>query len=121
MTLIEQAAKAKEAKYRVALLPTDVKNKAIGDVADALEANAKDIIAANAIDMENGTKKGLSTGLLDRLRLDKSRIKAMADGLRQLVELEDPIGKETESFTRPNGLIITNRFGDAVIIVSFHH
>ncbi|MBR4708202.1 MAG: glutamate-5-semialdehyde dehydrogenase [Pseudobutyrivibrio sp.] len=109
MTLIEQAAKAKEAKYRVALLPTDVKNKAIGDVADALEANAKDIIAANAIDMENGTKKGLSTGLLDRLRLDKSRIKAMADGLRQLVELEDPIGKETESFTRPNGLIITKR------------
>ena len=109
MTLIEQAAKAKEAKYRVALLPTDVKNKAIGDVADALEANAKDIIAANAIDMENGTKKGLSTGLLDRLRLDEGRIKAMADGLRQLVELEDPIGKETESFTRPNGLIITKR------------
>ncbi len=109
MTLIEQAAKAREAKYRVALLPTDVKNKAIGDVADALEANAKDIIAANAIDMENGKTKGLSTGLLDRLKLDEGRIKAMADGLRQLVELEDPIGKETESFTRPNGLIITKR------------
>jgi glutamate-5-semialdehyde dehydrogenase len=109
MTLIEQAAKTKEAKYRIALLPTDVKNNAISDVADALEANAKAIIEANVIDMENGTKKGLSAGLLDRLKLDEARIKAMADGLRQLVDLEDPIGKETESFTRPNGLVITKR------------
>ena len=109
MTLIELLTKAKEAKYKVALLPTEEKNKAISAVADALEANAKDIIAANSIDMENGENKGLSTGLLDRLKLNESRIKGMAEGLRQVVALEDPIGKITEEWQRPNGLKIAKR------------
>ena len=60
MTLMELLTKAKEAKYQVALLPTDVKNKAILAVADALVSNSKDIFAANAIDMEKGKDKGLS-------------------------------------------------------------
>ena len=109
MTLIELATKAKEAKYKVALLPTDIKNKAILAVADALEANSTDIINANSIDMENGKKKGLSSGLLDRLKLDEARIHAMAEGLRQVVALEDPIGKVTEEWERPNGLKIAKR------------
>ena len=109
MTLIELLTKAKEAKYKVALLPTEEKNKAISAVADALEANANDIIAANSIDMENGENKGLSTGLLDRLKLNESRIKGMAEGLRQVVALEDPIGKITEEWQRPNGLKIAKR------------
>jgi glutamate-5-semialdehyde dehydrogenase len=109
MTLIELAKKAKEAKYKVALLPTDVKNKAILAVADALVSNSSTIISANSIDMENGVKKGLSQGLLDRLKLDEDRIKGMAEGLRQVVELDDPIGKITESWERPNGLKISKR------------
>lgn len=109
MTLMELLTKAKEAKYQVALLPTDVKNKAILAVADALVSNSKDIIAANAIDMEKGKDKGLSLGLLDRLKLDEGRIEGMAEGLRQVVSLEDPIGKITEQWTRPNGLKIAKR------------
>lgn len=109
MTLIELASKAKEAKYLVALLSTEMKNKAILAVADALEKNSGDIVKANAIDMENGGKKGLSQGLLDRLKLDESRIHGMAEGLRQVVELEDPIGKITEAWERPNGLKIAKR------------
>lgn len=109
MTLIELATKAKEAKYKVALLPTDVKNKAILAVADALVSNSSTIISANSIDMENGVKKGLSQGLLDRLKLDEDRIKGMAEGLRQVVELDDPIGKITESWECPNGLKISKR------------
>ena len=109
MTLMELLTKTKEAKYQVALLPTDVKNKAILAVADALVSNSKDIIAANAIDMEKGKDKGLSLGLLDRLKLDEGRIEGMAEGLRQVVSLEDPIGKITEQWTRPNGLKIAKR------------
>ena len=109
MSLIELATKAKEAKYKVALLPTDTKNKAILAVADALVENSVDIINANAIDMENGTRKGLSSGLLDRLKLDEARIKGMAEGLRQVASLDDPIGKITEEWERPNGLKIAKR------------
>ncbi|MBR5637092.1 MAG: glutamate-5-semialdehyde dehydrogenase, partial [Pseudobutyrivibrio sp.] len=109
MTLIELATKAKEAKYEIALLSTEVKNKAILAAADALEKNSSEIISANAIDMAMGEKKGLNQGLLDRLKLDEGRIKGMADGLRVVVELEDPIGKITEEFDRPNGLKIKKR------------
>lgn len=109
MTLIELATKAKSAKYQIALLSTEAKNRGIAAVADALEANADDIISANNIDMENGLKKGLSAGLLDRLKLNKARISGMAEGLRQVANLEDPIGKVTEKWTRPNGLEISKR------------
>lgn len=109
MTLIELATKAKEAKYQVALLSTDTKNKAIIAVADALESNCAPIISANEIDMANGQTKGLSQGLLDRLKLNEDRIKGMAEGLRQVASLDDPIGQVTENWTRPNGLKISKR------------
>ncbi|QFJ55658.1 glutamate-5-semialdehyde dehydrogenase [Pseudobutyrivibrio xylanivorans] len=109
MTLLELATKAKESKYTVAKLSSDEKNAAILSVADALEKRAASIITANSIDMENGIKKGLSQGLLDRLKLDEVRIKGMADGLREVVKLEDPIGQIVEEFKRPNGLDIKKR------------
>lgn len=109
MTLLELATKARDVKYTVAALSTEDKNSAIMAVADALEANASDIISANAIDMKNGETKGLSQGLLDRLKLDESRIKGIADGLREIVKLDDPIGQITEEFERPNGLKIKKR------------
>ena len=109
MTLLELATKARDVKYTVASMATADKNAAILAVADALEANSADIISANAIDMKNGEAKGLNQGLLDRLKLDESRIKGMADGLREVVKLEDPIGKITDEFERPNGLKIKKR------------
>ncbi|MBE5902682.1 MAG: glutamate-5-semialdehyde dehydrogenase [Pseudobutyrivibrio sp.] len=109
MTLLELATKARDVKYTVAALSTEDKNSAIMAVADALEASASDIISANAIDMKNGETKGLSQGLLDRLKLDESRIKGIADGLREIVKLDDPIGQITEEFERPNGLKIKKR------------
>ena len=109
MTLLELATKARDVKYTVAALSTEDKNSAIIAVADALEASASDIISANAIDMKNGETKGLSQGLLDRLKLDESRIKGIADGLREIVKLDDPIGQITEEFERPNGLKIKKR------------
>ena len=109
MTLLELATKARDVKYTVAALSTEDKNSAIMVVADALEARASDIISANAIDMKNGETKGLSQGLLDRLKLDESRIKGIADGLREIVKLDDPIGQITEEFERPNGLKIKKR------------
>lgn len=109
MTLLELATKARDVKYTVAALSTEDKNSAIMAVADALEVSASDIISANAIDMKNGETKGLSQGLLDRLKLDESRIKGIADGLREIVKLDDPIGQITEEFERPNGLKIKKR------------
>ena len=109
MTLLELATKARDVKYTVAALSTEDKNSVIMAVADALEASASDIISANAIDMKNGETKGLSQGLLDRLKLDESRIKGIADGLREIVKLDDPIGQITEEFERPNGLKIKKR------------
>ncbi len=109
MTLLELATKARNVKYKVAAMSSAEKDAAILSVAKALEDNAPDIISANAIDMDNGEKKGLSQGLLDRLKLDEARIKAMADGLREVVKLADPIGKVVEEFDRPNGLVIKKR------------
>ena len=109
MSLIELLTKAKEAKYKTALISTEEKNKAILAVADALVNEADSIIKANSIDMGNARVKGLSQGMLDRLKLDKARIEGMAEGLRQVATLENPIGKETESWERPNGLRITKR------------
>ena len=106
MELLEICQNAKAAKYEVQKLSTEAKNKAILTVADKLVENAEYIISANARDYENGVKNGMHQGMLDRLKLDEKRIEAMAVGLRQVAELEDPIGQEIEHFKRPNGLFI---------------
>lgn len=109
MSLIELVSKAKDAEFVLSTMSTEQKDKAILAVADALVLQSQTIIAANDIDMQNGEKKGLSQGLLDRLRLTEDRIKAMADGLRQVASLADPIGQITDTIERPNGLIIKKR------------
>ncbi len=98
--------KAAAAKYGAALLTTEQKNNALLKVADALVTHGDEIIAANAIDMENGKKAGMKEGILDRLLLTKERIDAIAEGLRQIVDLPDPIGTTLERFERPNGMKI---------------
>ncbi|WP_040677548.1 glutamate-5-semialdehyde dehydrogenase [Nitratireductor pacificus] len=82
------------------------KNAALGEMASALERNRDAILAANATDMANGEAAGLSAALLDRLKLDPSRIAAMADGIRAIASLEDPVGSVIAEWDRPNGLRI---------------
>ena len=106
MELIEICKKAKKVKYEIQCLTTKEKNDALIAVADKLVAEADSIIAANAKDYERGVSNGMNKGLLDRLLLDKKRIEAMAEGLRQVAALPDPVGEEIESFERPNGLKI---------------
>ena len=106
MELLEICQRAKASKYKIQNLSTQQKNKALLVVADKLVENAADIIAANRKDYERGEKNGMHQGMLDRLKLDEKRIQAMAEGLKQVADLEDPIGTEIEHFDRPNGLHI---------------
>lgn len=69
-------------------------------------AHEQEILEANAIDMERGRERNMPQGLLDRLKLDHDRLLGMADGLRQVAKLEDPIGEVMSMRKRPNGLII---------------
>ena len=107
MESLEQIGiKAKKASRYLAKLGIDEKNKALEAVADALTANAESIIAANEKDLVNAKANGMKPALIDRLTLDIKRINAMADGIRVLTGLEDPIGEVTGMKKRPNGLMI---------------
>ena len=97
---------ANAARFAVQKLTTDEKNRALKAVADALVAQCGQILAENERDLEAGRAKGMHEGLLDRLALNEERIRAMADGVRQVAALPDPVGEEMESFTRPNGILI---------------
>lgn len=98
------AERARVAAAKLAVLRPDVKNAALVAMADAFEANVAAIETENAKDLEAGREKGLSSAMLDRLTLNESRIKAMADGLRQVAQLDDPVGEIFDMKTRPNGL-----------------
>ena len=97
---------AKAAKIQISTLTTDQKNAALLAVADALEANVDAILSANALDMEKA-KGTVSTVMLDRLLLTPARIKGMADGIREVVKLPDPVGRLLEEHTRADGLKIS--------------
>ncbi len=103
----EICKKAKAASVEMAKLPADAKNTAICRMANALEANVEKILAANQADVENAKAKGLKTALLDRLALDQKKVQTMAKELREVSALPDPIGTILNSWTRPNGLIIS--------------
>ncbi|HEX3890329.1 MAG TPA: glutamate-5-semialdehyde dehydrogenase [Verrucomicrobiae bacterium] len=108
MNLTEQmtqlAKQAKTASRELAKLSTIEKNDCLLAMADALEQNSAAIKEANALDMEIGAKLNLSAAMLDRLQLDDKRISAMAKGLREVAALPDPVGKNLDERTRPNGL-----------------
>lgn len=107
MGLLEICTNAKAARFDVQRLSTNDKNKALLAVADSLEREASFLIEENKKDMKLGRDNGMHQGLLDRLALDEKRIKGMAEGIRQVTEIEDPVGQEIEKFTRPNGLEIS--------------
>ena len=98
---------AAEVKYKLQTLESSVKNELLIACADALIQNQDAILKANESDLINGQQKGMSQGLLDQLRLDEKRISAMAEGIRQIADLQDPIGEVMDSFERPNGLKIS--------------
>lgn len=97
--------KAKALAAAAAPLDTSVKNRAIGIMADELENSAEEILKANAKDVKNASGK-ISDVMLDRLRLDSARIKAMADGMRAVAVLPDPVGRVLSETKRENGLDI---------------
>ena len=98
--------RAKQAARQLANLGTDVKNRALYKMAEALETEKEAILAANAIDLAAGKAKGLSKALIDRLLLNETRIAGMAEGLRQIAQLPDPVGEVIWGTRRPNGLEI---------------
>src|SRR5437667_6646642 len=108
MSLSEQMAqlaqKAKAASRTLATLSTREKNSSLLAMADALEAECSAIKSANALDMTVANEMGLSSAMLDRLKLEDKRIAEMAKGLREVAALADPIGKIIEERVRPNGL-----------------
>lgn len=107
MTVIEQmGAKAKEAA-RVLSVAGSEKDLALNSIADALIEHKDEIIKANNIDIEYGKEIGLTPSLIDRLTLGEDRIKGMADGVRKVSSLPDPIGNVISGNTLPNGLTVT--------------
>ncbi|MCR4952290.1 MAG: glutamate-5-semialdehyde dehydrogenase [Solobacterium sp.] len=104
MNLIEQARLAKKASAQVRILTSEQKNKVLRDFADGLVSQASYVISENDKDMEAARAAGMSTAMLDRLMLNEKRISDMADGIRMLADLEDPIGKVLEERTLKSGL-----------------
>jgi glutamate-5-semialdehyde dehydrogenase len=95
---------ARDASRTLAALPTGVKDAALHAIADALETRTPAILEANARDMEAGREAGLDAALLDRLALDAGRVRAMADGVRAIAALPDPVGEVIDGHRLPNGL-----------------
>lgn len=105
--LKEMGARAVNAKYALQKLTATEKNKALLHASEALLSHTEEILSANEKDIKAGKEKGMHEGLLDRLALTETRIAAMAEGLRQIAALEDPIGEIMDTFIRPNGLKIS--------------
>ena len=106
MDLREMGARAKDVSRILGKLGQTEKNAGLFAAAGELEAAASSILEANGQDVDAAVKRGMHAGLVDRLRLDGSRIKAMADGLRDVAALEDPVGEVESMKKRPNGLLI---------------
>ena len=102
-----KAQAAKRAAAKLAVTSTAVKNAALLAMAAALEAQQSEILAANERDMTAAAAKGIKSSMLDRLKLTAERISGMADGLRQVAGLADPVGNVIDGKTLPNGLHIT--------------
>lgn len=101
-----QALACRDAAQAVATLSTDAKNALLRAMADALDADAAAILAANAEDLRAAEAKGIAGAMLDRLKLDSQRLAGIANAVREVADLPDPVGQITRRETRPNGLSI---------------
>ena len=110
MTDLEKiCADAYEARVKIGTLDTDIKNKVLNDAADNLLKAEKEILEANKRDVATAEENMKAKSMIDRLSLDHDRLLGMADGLRQIAKLADPIGEVMSMAKRPNGLIIGKR------------
>ena len=104
--ILEICKKAKSASIQLGQLSAEQKHEALFRMADYLEKNCTEILKANKKDVETAKEKGTKEALIDRLILDKHRVSSMASTLREIAELQDPVGEIVKTWTRPNGLII---------------
>lgn len=104
--LLSIGKNAKEASYELGILSTEEKDNALFLMAEELINYKKEILEANNIDLENAKEKGISDALLDRLSLSNDRIEDMANGLRDIAKLQDPVGEVVSMWQRPNGIQI---------------
>ena len=104
--VIKIAEESKEAANVLASISSQVKNKALIEMADELIRNMDYLTTENAKDLDYAGKKGLSRAMIDRLTLDESTVKGMAEGLKEVAALPDPVGEVTSMWRRPNGLLI---------------
>jgi len=104
--IIKMGSDALMASRALATLTTDQKNKVLLAMADGILSDADQIISANTIDLDNAVNNNLTNSMIDRLRLDQKRIEAIADGIRQVATLPDPVGKIMDEWERPNGIKI---------------
>ncbi|MBN1662714.1 MAG: glutamate-5-semialdehyde dehydrogenase [Deltaproteobacteria bacterium] len=104
--ILEIAEEARKAANILARIPSDVKNKALQDMAEALVARSDRLIEVNARDLEEAEKSGLSRTMIDRLTLNGKTIAAIAAGLTDVAGLPDPVGEITKMWRRPNGLTV---------------
>jgi len=106
--VLEIAKKAKESSYFLANINTKLKNQVLKDISDLLIINSKAIIESNEIDCENALKNKISDSLLDRLKLNLDRIKSIAESIKEVISLTDPVGEVIFGYNLPNGLILKN-------------
>lgn len=106
MDLQQLGKQAKDSAHTLALLSTQEKNHLLNEMAIALEKNTTRLLKANALDLENAVENGISETMQDRLRLTKERITDMADGIRQVIQLADPIGEVEKMWKNEDGLMI---------------
>ncbi|KOO07703.1 glutamate-5-semialdehyde dehydrogenase [Vibrio hepatarius] len=109
MELISMGKAAKDAAFQLATASTAQKNQALAIIADELEANSATILAANAKDIELGREAGLTEALLDRLLLNEERLTGIANDVRNVISLNDPVGSEIDSKVLENGMSLARR------------
>src|SRR6185369_9799637 len=110
MTVAEQikkiAVEARQASFAMARLSSSAKNELLTGMAESLVKNAARIVEENGKDLAAGRERGLSAAMLDRLMLDGARVKGMADAIREVAALPDPVGEVTGMWKRPNNLMV---------------
>ncbi|GAM69187.1 gamma-glutamyl phosphate reductase [Vibrio sp. JCM 19236] len=109
MDLVKLGQQAKEASFALATTDTATKNKALAIMADELEKQSAVILEANALDISAARESGMGEALLDRLMLNEARLSAIADDVRNVIKLSDPVGSELDSRVLENGLALSRR------------
>ncbi|MFY8099351.1 MAG: gamma-glutamyl-phosphate reductase, partial [Allorhizobium sp.] len=104
--MLDIGRRARAAARPLAIASTESKNKALLAMADALVKAEAEILAANAIDLKNAAESGVAASFIDRLTLNSARVAAIAQSMREIAELPDPVGTVITEWDRPNGLHI---------------